>query len=299
MDAVRRASESRDVAENRLFCFGMGFTARALMRRLSGDDWSVQGTSRDGEGVTIPYSRERPLAEPGRQLADVTHLLLSIPPDDNGDPVLASHGEDLAELPSLRWIGYLSTTGVYGDQDGGWVDEDTPTEPASRRGQRRVNAEQAWLKWASLHDQPMHIFRLAGIYGPGRNALVNLRKGRARRIIKPGQVFSRIHVDDLAAVLAASMARPNPGAVYNVCDDEAAPPQDVIAYAAELLGLPVPPDVPFDQADLSPMAASFYGDNKRVRNNRIKTELSVQLNYPNYRVGLTALARDRNGVAPL
>ncbi len=284
------------MAKEKLFCFGMGFTAQALIRRLAGPKWTFAGTSRDGEGGMIPFSRAQRLADPGRHLAGTTHLLLSIPPDDAGDPVLACHGVDIANLPDLRWLGYLSTTGVYGDHGGGWVDEATPTAPRQKRGKARVAAEEAWLDWAGQYNPAMHIFRLAGIYGPGRNALVNLSQGKARRIVKEGHVFSRIHVDDLAMVLAASIDRPNPSAIYNVCDDEAAPPQDVIAHAAALLGRTPPPEIPFEQAGLSAMAASFYGDNKRVRNDRIKEELGVRLRYPNYRAGLAAMARlERDG----
>ena len=273
----------------KLFCFGMGFTAQALIRQHPALGWRIAGTSRDGEGATLPFRRDCPLVAPGDELAGSTHILLSIPPDDDGDPVLDCHGDDLANLPNVRWLGYLSTTGVYGDHDGGWVDETTATAPVTRRGERRVGAERAWLGWAQDHGQAMHIFRLAGIYGPGRNALDNIRQGKARRIVKPGHVFSRIHVDDLATVLAASMAQPNPGAIYNVCDDKAAPPQDVVTHAAALLGQPPPPEVPFDEAELSPMAVSFYSDNKRVRNDRIKHDLGVQLQYPDYRAGLAAL----------
>ncbi len=283
------------VGDHNLFCFGLGFSAQALIRHLHGRGWTISGTSRDGEGDLIPFSRRQPLTDPGGILADVTHVLLSIPPDDDGDPVLACHGADLAALPNLRWLGYLSTTGVYGDRGGGWVDEETPPAPTHRRGERRLAAERAWLDWADEnktdHGPAVHIFRLAGIYGPGRNALEAVRQGRARRIVKPGHVFSRIHVDDLAAVLAASMAQPNGGAIYNVCDDEAAPPQDVIAHAASLLGLDPPPEIAFARAELSPMAASFYRDNKRTRNDRIKGELGVQLRYPDYRAGLGALMR--------
>jgi len=280
-------------SEKNLFCFGMGFTAQTLIWQLGGRGWAISGTSRDGAGGTMTFSREQPLTDPVAVLARATHVLLSIPPDDDGDPVLACHGADLAALPNLRWLGYLSTTGVYGDRGGGWVDEETPPAPTHRRGERRVAAERAWLDWAddtkTDNGLAMQIFRLAGIYGPGRNALETLRQGRARRIVKPGHVFSRIHVDDLASVLAASMAQPNGGAIYNVCDDEAAPPQDVIAHAAKLLGLVPPPEIPFDRAELSPMAASFYRDNKRTRNDRIKGELGVQLRYPDYRAGLAAL----------
>ncbi len=280
------------VDREKFFCFGQGYSAQVLARRLAALGWTTSGTSRDGVGAAIPFERRHPLADPAGQMAGSTHLLLSIPPDAEGDPELACHGGDIANLGSLRWLGYLSTTGVYGDHGGGWVDEATPTAPMvqlNQRSQWRVAAERAWLEWAAALGLPMHIFRLAGIYGPGRNALENLRQGKARRIVKPGHVFCRIHVEDLATVLQASMARPNPGAIYNVCDDEAAPPQDVIAHAAQLLGQTPPPEIAFHEADLSPMAASFYKHNKRVRNDRIKEELGVQLQYPNYRAGLAAL----------
>lgn len=280
------------VDRKRLFCFGLGYSAQVLARRLRDLGWTVTGTSRDGDGWSAPFDRAHPLADPVGQMAGASHILLSIPPDGDGDPVLDCHGDDIARLPGLRWLGYLSTTGVYGDHGGGWVDEATPTAPENqlnRRSAWRVAAEQAWLAWGQRHGLPVQVFRLAGIYGPGRNALENLRQGKARRIVKPGHVFSRIHVEDLATMLQASMAQPNPGAIYNVCDDEAAPPQDVIAHAAQLLGQAPPPEIPFDEADLSPMAASFYQDNKRVHNHRIKDELGVVLRYPDYRAGLAAL----------
>jgi nucleoside-diphosphate-sugar epimerase len=276
----------------KLFIFGLGYSAKILAGRLSAQGWAIAGTSRDGDGEAFVFDRQNPLPDAAGQMAGTTHLLLSIPPDEAGDPVLACHADVIAELQDLRWIGYLSTTGVYGDHGGGWVDESTPVAPINTRSQWRAGAEQAWLDWGRRHDLGVHIFRLAGIYGPGRSALDNLRQGKARRIVKPGHVFSRIHADDLATVLQASMARPNSGAIYNVCDDEAAPPQDVIAHAAELLGQMPPPEVAFADADLSPMAASFYADNKRVRNRRIKEELGVVLSYPNYRLGLAALLGD-------
>jgi nucleoside-diphosphate-sugar epimerase len=218
--------------------------------------------------------------------------LLSAPPDAAGDPVLASHANDLAAArPS--WLGYLSTTGVYGDRAGEWVDEQTPPAPQSERAMRRLAAEQAWLAWGRAHEMPVHIFRLAGIYGPGRNQLESLREGTARRIVKPGQVFSRIHVEDIANVLEASIAKPNAGAIYNVCDDEPAPPHEVIEYAAKLLNTTPPPLERFEDAarSMSEMALSFYADSKRVRNERIKTELGVALGYPTYREGLMALLK--------
>jgi nucleoside-diphosphate-sugar epimerase len=184
-----------------------------------------------------------------------------------------------ARASVIRWLAYLSTTGVYGDRGGEWVEEDSPLSPSTERGRRRLAAERQWLALHASHGLPVHIFRLAGIYGPGRNQLMSVADGTARRIVKPGQVFSRIHVEDIATVLEASMARPNPGAAYNVCDDLPCPPQEVIAFAAELLGRPLPPEIPLDAAELSPMARGFYAESKRVSNRRIKTELGVRLAY--------------------
>lgn len=275
-----------------LFCFGLGYTAAVLAERLAARGWRIRGTTRRAEKEAAlrargwdasPFDRARPL--PPEALAGVTHVLTSIAPDEAGDPVLDLHADHLRAVPTLRWVGYLGTTAVYGDRQGGWVDEDTPILPTLARADRRARAEAAWRD----SGLPVHIFRLAGIYGPGRNALVSLRDGTARRIVKPGQVFSRIHVEDIATVLLASMARPRPGRIYNVCDDEPAPPQDVVAYAAGLLGIDPPPEQPYDTAQLSPMARTFYEDNRRVRNGRIKEELGVRLAYPSYREGLRAL----------
>ncbi|MEO0744951.1 MAG: SDR family oxidoreductase, partial [Pseudomonadota bacterium] len=217
----------------------------------------------------------------------VTHLLISAGPDADGDPVLRAVGDQIAaRARQFEWVGYLSTTGVYGDHQGAWVDERTPLAPSTRRGQWRKDAEAAW---AAIPDLPLHVFRLAGIYGPGRGPFAKVRAGTARRVIKEGQVFSRIHVEDIAQVLAASIARPHPGAAYNVCDNDPAPPQDVIGHAAELLGLPLPPAEPFETAEMTPMARSFYAESKKVRNDRIKDELGVTLRYPSYREGLAAL----------
>lgn len=272
-----------------LLCFGFGYSARALARRLLGQGWRVLGTVRDA--ARLPELAQDgveghvfPLERPGETLAGVTHVLSSVPPDSLSDPVLAAHGPALA-AGAWRWVGYLSTTGVYGNRDGGWVDEESALRPSGMRGTRRVAAEAAWRALGV----PLHIFRLAGIYGPGRNALESVIDGTAKRIDKPGQVFSRIHVEDIAAVLEASIARPNPGRIYNVCDDDPAPPEAVVAYTCALLGKPAPPLVPLEQADLSPMALSFYADNKRVSNARIKNELGVTLRYPSYRDGLRAL----------
>ncbi|WP_306006394.1 SDR family oxidoreductase [Aquicoccus porphyridii] len=274
-----------------LFTFGHGFTASALARLLAPRGWRLFGTTRKPEKQDrIAAEGVTPLIWPGSDprpaLAGVTHLLLSAAPDEDGDPVIAELGAEIARLaPNLEWVGYLSTTGVYGDHGGGWVDEATPLTPSTERGRHRVKAEAQW----QATGLPLHIFRLAGIYGSGRGPFAKVRRGTARRIIKPGQVFSRIHVDDIAQVLAASIARPDPGAIYNVCDDDPAPPQDVLAHAAELLGLPLPPEEDFATAEMTPMARSFYAESKRVRNDRIKGELGVRLLYPSYRDGLPAL----------
>jgi len=273
----------------RFFLFGLGFSGRVIAQKLLRDGWQVAGTTRSGEGG-VPgvelhtFDREHPLPEGA--LDGVTHVLSSVPPDERGDPVLDVMGPQLGRL-GLAWAGYLSTTGVYGDRGGDWVDEDSALAPSGGRSRRRVEAERQWL----ASGLPVHLFRLAGIYGPGRSAMDSVRAGTARRIVKPDQVFSRIHVEDIAGTVVASMARPNPGAVYNVCDDDAAPPQDVIAEACRLLGMAPPPEMDWEQAKatLSPMALSFYADNKRVSNRRIKDELGVVLRYPTYREGLAAL----------
>ena len=284
---------------NHLLCFGFGFSAQALAARLDQKPWKISATSRSAEGIAkIEKQGFHGLLFDGTlQIAsDVTHLLISAPPDDMGDPVLRVFQEQLQSLSGqLKWVGYLSTTGVYGDRGGGWVDEDSPLDPNTMRGQRRLEAEQGWLKLHSDHGLPVHLFRLAGIYGPGRNQLLSALNGSAKRIIKVGQIFSRIHVDDIAGVLVASIAKPHPGRAYNVCDDEPCPPQEVVEFAANLLGLPLPPEIPFEQANLSPMAKSFYADSKRVSNRRIKSELGYKLLYPTYREGLRALAATLRG----
>jgi nucleoside-diphosphate-sugar epimerase len=219
-----------------------------------------------------------------------THILVSVPPDLEGDAVLRHFREDIAALPDLAWIGYLSTVGVYGDHKGQWVDEDSPAQPIHERSLRRLEAERAWLAFGAERGARVEVFRLSGIYGPGRSVIDNLKAGTARRIVKPGQVFNRIHVDDIAVVLAAAIDKYTGHRVYNVSDDEPSPPEDVVAYAAELLGLPVPPAIPLDEAGLGAMAASFWAESKRVRNWRIRRELGVELIYPTYREGLRALA---------
>lgn len=272
-----------------LLCLGHGYCAQVLARRLLSRGWRVIGSTRDPE--RLPMLRADgidPVVWPAEALAPLldqaTHVLVSIAPGPDGDPVLARHGEELAAARP-KWLGYLSATSVYGDHAGAWVDEDTPATPGTARGRARLDAEQAWRSLALA----VHVFRLAGIYGPRRNPFAALRDGSARRIVKPGHVFSRIHVDDVAQVLDASIQRPEPGAIYNVADDQPTPSDEVIEYAASLLGLPAPPAEHWNQAGMSAMQRSFYAESKRVRNDRLRRVLGVALAYPSYREGLAAL----------
>jgi nucleoside-diphosphate-sugar epimerase len=286
----------------KLFAFGLGYVATALAQALGACGFVIAGTHRGEAQVATVAGQGRDAyrfdgTEPvaSEALDGTTHLLLSIPPDDAGDPVLRHHRALLeAQADQLQWVGYLSTTGVYGDRGGGWVDETSALQPVTARGHRRVAAEAAWLAMVREFGLPVHVFRLAGIYGPGRNQLETIRDGTARRIVKPGQVFSRIHVDDIVGILRASMARPRPGAVYNLCDDEAAPPQEVVAYAARLLGRDPPPEIPFEAAALTPMAQSFFAESKRVSNRLVKDEFGYRFRYPSYREGLRALLANSN-----
>jgi len=279
----------------RLFAFGLGYTARAFIARTRDLFTDVAGTARTTEtaarmkasGIRVHALDVAAESAVFDDIGRADALLVSAAPVGEGDPFLARFGPAL-DGAGIGWIGYLSTIGVYGDRGGAWVDEAEPPSPVSRRARERIAAEAAWFSERRT-DAAVHVFRLAGIYGPGRNALVKLARGEARRVVKPGQVFNRIHVDDIAAVLAASIRRPRGGAIYNVSDDEPGPPQDVIAYAAELAGIPPPPEVAFADADLGPMARAFYADNKRIANRRIKDELGVRLTYPSYREGLKAL----------
>lgn len=275
-----------------LLTFGHGYSAQALSRLLVPRDWRVIGTTRDEAAAPgmMDYGVE-PRVWPGADMTPAlnatTHLLISVAPGQDGDPVLNALRDEIAQRAhQFEWVGYLSTTGVYGDRGGDWVDEDSELAPSTARGVARVAAEAAW---SAIDGLPLHIFRLAGIYGPGRGPFAKVRNGTARRIVKPGQVFSRTHVEDIAQVLAASIAQPKPGAVYNVCDDDPAPPEDVIGFAAELLEMPIPPSESFETAEMTPMARSFYAESKKVRNDRIKGELGIKLKYPDYRAGLRAL----------
>ena len=278
--------------EKTLLSFGHGYSARALAKRLLPQGWHIIGTTRSTEKFDeIAASGVEPLLWPGTDMAPllgrVRHVLVSAGPGPEGDPVLAALSSQMtAAAAHLDWLGYLSTTGVYGDHQGGWVDETTPLAPSTRRGQARVEAEAAWQ---AIPDLPLHIFRLAGIYGPGRGPFAKVRSGTARRIIKSGQVFSRIHVDDIAQALELSIRRPVPGSIYNLCDDDPAPPQDVIGHAARLLEMPMPPAVQFETAEMTPMARSFYAESKKVRNDQAKAALGWQPRYPDYKTGLAAM----------
>ncbi len=284
---------------SRLFIFGMGYCALALARVLRNDSWQIAGTCREPEQKAA-LSREGyethlfPGGSPGNEIRDslarADSVLITIPPTAaGGDVVWESLREDLLQNSRLRWLGYLSTTGVYGDHDGDWVDEDSELKPVADHHRRRWQAETLWRDSFHSHGLPVHVFRLAGVYGPGRNPLQKVIAGQAKRIEKPGLVFGRVHVEDVVEVLKASMARPHPGVIYNVCDDLPAPPAEVTEYACRLLNRSLPPLVPFEQAVLSEMGRSFYLNNRRVSNRRIKEELKVKLRYPDYRDGLQAL----------
>jgi len=279
---------------NKLLSFGHGYSAHALERLLPFDDWKILATTRSLEkSNVITNCKVSAFIWPGTDLVseikNATHILLSIPPNMDGDPVFLEYGNTIASSKNLKWIGYLSTTGVYGDHRGGWVDENTPLKPTTERGIKRVLAERQWLELAKESSLPLNIFRLAGIYGLGRGPFSKVLAGTAKRIIKKGQVFSRIHVDDIAQILLASINKPNLTGVYNVCDDLSAPPEDVLSYAAELLKKEIPPEIDFLDADMSEMARSFYAESKRVDNKKVKTKLGVILKYPNYKVGLESL----------
>ena len=277
-----------------LFIYGLGFSGQALARQMQAKGWAVSATARTQDkaaaliGLNItpvnPADPDAMTAAMGRAKA----ILITAPPGPDGCPALQQIVPALARSAAFPdWIGYVSTTGVYGDQGGGWVFENSPLRASSPEGARRVGAERDWLQVGQGMGLSVMVFRLPGIYGPGRSAFDRLRAGDARRVIKPGQVFSRIHVEDIASGLAASIAKPRAGGIYNLCDDEPAPPQDVIAYAAGLAGLALPPEVGIDA--LSPMAKRFYAENKRVSNALAKQELGWKPTYPTYRQGLDAI----------
>lgn len=284
----------------KLTILGAGFSGQAIaetFRTVTGD---IVGTTRSAEKAEqLRQQGIRPLIFDGQaidaalsaRLAETTHLVQSIAPGQAGDPLLRPGVPPLATLcPRLAWAGYLSTVGVYGDHGGAWVDEDTVLNPVSVRSRERVEAEDGWLTAGDVAGVPVAVLRLAGIYGPGRNTFWNFEEGTARRLIKPGQVFNRIRVEDIGAS-ALFLAERKLGGIFNITDDEPAPPQDVVTEAARLMGVAPPPEIPFETAELSPMARSFYGENKRVSNAKLKA-LGFSFAYPNYRVSLADLWRD-------
>lgn len=288
-----------------LFCFGLGYSAERVAQILKARGWTISGTSRTRDGAArikalgynaYVFDGSDAGNDVGDALSRATHVLLSIPPDAEGDVALRMFGRDMAASPALKWIGYFSTVGVYGDAGGGWVDEETEAVPGSPRGKRRLAAENAWMALGAESGKRVSVLRLPGIYGPGRSVIDDVRDGSARRIVKPGQVFNRIHVDDIAAAVVGAIDKAPDIRVYNVTDDEPAPPQDVVAYAAELLGVAAPPDLDFATANLTAMARSFYSESKRVANARMKKELGISLQFPTYREGLLdALRRSPEG----
>ena len=284
-----------------VFFFGMGYSSLATAKaihELADETAGIAGTTRTEEGIErlaeSPYRLHlfdgvTPGTTLGPDLRRATHLVLSIPPNDSGDPAYNLHRPDL-DAAGLEWICYFSTVGVYGDFGGAWIDETAPTRPVNKRSRQRVDVEQLWRDYAASRNIPILVLRLAGIYGPGRSSFDKLREGTARRIVKPGQVFNRIHVDDIGRVTALAAARKLAG-TFNLSDDEPAPPQDLVEHAAKLLGLPVPPGIAFESAEMTPMARSFYSDNKRVSSRAIKQALGIELLYPTYQAGLESILR--------
>lgn len=285
----------------RIFCFGLGYSALHFLDVQESVEASGTVRAADkaralrGDGVeAFVFDGARADAGIASRLAQAEAVLASVAPGAQ-DPVLARFAEAIAANRRLRAIVYLSTIGVYGDHGGAWVDEMSQTSPSSARGRARLVAEAQWRALGASMGVPVHILRLAGIYGPGRNLLIKLREGEARRIIKPGQTFNRAHVEDIAQAISLVLAESAPGGIWNVADEEPAPPQDVIAFAAGLLGMAPPPEEPFETADMTPMARSFYADNKRVSIQKLKQELGFSQKYPTYREGLRALAAAGEG----
>jgi nucleoside-diphosphate-sugar epimerase len=287
----------------KLFVFGLGYSALHFITHYGDDFGVIAGTVRTPEKATLFNDKVEPFVfgpeyeDPAitAKLNETEILLVSIPPGTSVDPVLARFGRKISAAPRLKQIIYLSTIGVYGDRNGDWVEETRLPTPKSERSVARLHAEKAWTSIAKGTKIRVDILRLAGIYGPGRNALSGLKAGTARRIVKEGQVFNRIHVEDVSQAIAAAITRDGTGDLFNICDDEPAPPQDVITYAASLMKIEPPPPLDFETADLTPMARTFYGENKRVRNDKLKRGLGVSLTYPTYREGLQALWEQGEG----
>jgi len=280
----------------RLFAFGLGYSARRIVRlpgiEASGTVRSAQATvALRGEGIeAFVFDGVQADAGLAAALAQAQAILISVPPGPSGDPVLRAFAREISAAPDLERILYLSTIGVYGDWGGAWIDETSETRTTAPRGRQRLRTEEQWRSLGAARGVPVDILRLAGIYGPGRNALAKLREGDARRLVKPEQVFNRVHVDDIAEVVRPLLRAEGRGGVWNVADEEPAPPEDVIAFAAALLGLDPPPEEPFEGAAMSEMSRSFYEDNRRIRIDKLKRELGFRPLYPTYREGLRALA---------
>ena len=296
-DDPSASAERVDPRDMDVAILGCGYSGRAIGERLSRAGASVVGSTRDvsARGEALRVRGIEPIAFDGEhasdavaaRLAETTHLIVSIAPGEAGDPVIAHHADAVKNAPRLQWIGYLSTVGVYGNHDGAWVDEETVTRPASKRSRERVEAENLWTTIALERQTPISLIRLSGIYGPGRNAFLALEEGRAKRLVKLGQVFNRIHRDDIAGAVELLAATAHNG-IVNVTDDEPAPPQDVVTRAAEIMGIEPPPETDFETAELTPMARSFYGENKRVANAKVRA-LGYEFRHPTYREGLAAL----------
>ena len=296
---INKESMMDTSSTKKLFCFGLGFTGSALVGEVRARGWAASGTCREnarqdvwtGAGLQLYCFDGKEASEAVENaVREASHVLVTIPPQkDAGDVVLKHFKKILTDNSRLRWLGYLSTTGVYGNRDGDWVDETSELKPGFDHQHRRVEAEGQWRDLYRKYQVPVHIFRLAGIYGPGRNLLQRVRQGSARRIDQPGLVFNRVHVEDVVQVLIASMNRPHPGAIYNVSDDVPSSPADAVAFACELLHIEAPSLIALEDAELSDMARGFYLTNKKVRNHKSKEELGVQLRYPDYKAGLRAL----------
>jgi len=289
---------SKSNNQGNLFCFGLGYSAQFLAKRLIPKNWLVSGSYRDSKAITSikkigvsAYLYDGKSVSPKilDAIHKATHILISIPPQKSGDVVLQHCGSIFLKSKHLKWVGYISSTGVYGDSKGEWVDESSPLKPITSRGQRRVEVESDWLKLQKDYNLPVVIFRCVGIYGPERNLLVSIQQGRAKNINKPGLMFSRIHVEDLVQTFEAPMQNIRPGEIYNVSDDYPSPPSKTIEYACSLLNIKPPRPISYESAVLSEITRSFYQANKRVSNKKIKKELGVNLHYPDYRVGLKAL----------
>ena len=292
----------------KMFCFGFGYIANFLAPKLFACDWKVSGTTTDPDKKPVLknndintwlFDRRHNILDPFNTLDDVTHILLSVPTDAEGDPVFDAHGIDLTSLKNLEWVGYLSTTAIYGNQNGNWVDEKTSPMPTTHHGQMRLRAEQQWQSLCLNKGLPLHIFRISGIYGPGRSVIDAVRSGTARRIEKQGHFFNRIYVDDIVQVLIASINAPNPGSIYNLADDMPSASHEMIQFACNLTGITSPPLVPFDQAEIAPVVRGFYRDNKRIRNDKIKNDLGINLLYPDYRSGLLSCLKEEKETAAL